>query len=267
MIMTALAAGHSTAARLGTAAHSQGCRHSPLALSRAAAASSTHISNRHDLCKRQRHHRLHTPAAAATAAAATAAASATACKGAPAPPLGRRCSAPPAATSHLCRSRGWRQCGRAGSSRCRRAAATATDVFALDFDGVICDSEVEVSTSGLHSCAQHWPHLFRGLDDDEAERRRVWSGLRAARPRLVKGYEVMIMARLILENSSNVQTILEGDWEAVLDGAVRRWGDSHAALAAAFERHRAGTMASGGDGGGGVSQRWLDTNPLYEVRS
>lgn len=78
------------------------------------------------------------------------------------------------------------------------AAAGPNDVFVLDFDGVLCDSEREVSTSAFEACRQLWPQQFGSLAD--SERARVMEGLRAARPRLVKGFEAMVMARLILED-------------------------------------------------------------------
>lgn len=57
----------------------------------------------------------------------------------------------------------------------------------------------QVSTSAFEACQQqHWPQLFGGLAP--AEQQRVMAGLRQARPRLVKGYEAMAMARLILED-------------------------------------------------------------------
>ena len=56
----------------------------------------------------------------------------------------------------------------------------------------------------MDACAHHWPHLFAKLADDEAERQRVRG---AAHPWLVKGYEVKVMARLLLEVSSNVARI------------------------------------------------------------
>ncbi|KAI3426337.1 hypothetical protein D9Q98_008710 [Chlorella vulgaris] len=123
----------------------------------------------------------------------------------------------------------------------------------LDFDGVLCDSEREVSTSGLEACQQYWPHLFGSLDG--GERQRILASLRAVRPRLIKGFEVLAMARLLLEDKSNEQLIL-ADWEPLLEATLRRWGEDAAALAAAFEAHRSQQMSRN-------SERWLSLNPLY----
>lgn len=59
-----------------------------------------------------------------------------------------------------------------------------------------------MSTSAFEACQQVWPGLFDGLGD--AERARVLAGTRDARPRLVKGYEAMVMARLVLEDDRHV---------------------------------------------------------------
>lgn len=81
-------------------------------------------------------------------------------------------------------------------------------------------------------------------------------GLRATRPRLIKGWEALVMARLVLEDDSNVQRILQ-DWEPLLERTLEAWGEGGgAALAAAFESHRAAQMAAAPDG-------WRALNPLY----
>lgn len=59
-----------------------------------------------------------------------------------------------------------------------------------------------MSTSGLEACQQYWPHLFGSLDG--GERQRILASLRAVRPRLIKGYEVLAMARLLLEDKRRV---------------------------------------------------------------
>lgn len=56
----------------------------------------------------------------------------------------------------------------------------------------------QVSISAFEASEKHWPQLFGSLG--HSERGRVLAGLRAARPRLVKGYEAMAMARLVLED-------------------------------------------------------------------
>lgn len=57
---------------------------------------------------------------------------------------------------------------------------------------------LQVSTSALEACAKYWPELFGGLGEEERQRMR--RGLRATRPRLIKGWEALVMARLVLED-------------------------------------------------------------------
>ena len=52
----------------------------------------------------------------------------------------------------------------------------------------------QVSSSAYDAAAQLWPRLFDSLPD--AERQRVMAGMRATRPRLVKGFEAMV--RLVI---------------------------------------------------------------------
>jgi len=55
-----------------------------------------------------------------------------------------------------------------------------------------------VSTSGYEACQQYWPQLFGELSPQEQQ--RVRAGMRATRPRLIKGWEALVMARLVLED-------------------------------------------------------------------
>jgi len=86
---------------------------------------------------------------------------------------------------------------------CSVTAAAPTDVFVLDYDGVISDSQHEVSSAGVAAAEQQWPSVFQALSSSASERQRVLAGVAASRPRLVKGYESMVMARIILENPQN----------------------------------------------------------------
>ena len=87
------------------------------------------------------------------------------------------------------------------------AAAAAADVssartvFALDFDGVVCDSEPESSLSGWMHAAQLWPEVFTpsGEDEDEAAMARVLGALSAVRPVVETGFENTLLARALLE--------------------------------------------------------------------
>eukprot|EP00887_Chlorella_sp_A99_P004237 scaffold15.g4237.t1 len=132
--------------------------------------------------------------------------------------------------------------------------AGPSDVFVLDLDGTLVDSEPEVSTSALAAAARRWPHLFAALAD--GERARVLAGLHATRPRLVKGFEAMVMARLVLESDANVGAIL-ADWEErLLPASLAAWGEDEGRLAPLFEEVRAAQLA-------GDRAAWLGLNAPY----
>jgi hypothetical protein len=111
------------------------------------------------------------------------------------------------------------------------------------------------------AASEQWPSIFQGLN--ASERQRILSGVAAARPRLVKGYESMIMARIILENPQNgVENILHGtpNWDApggLLQTSLAAWSETEHPLQTVFESYRAHRMATDPDA-------WLRLNPLYE---
>jgi hypothetical protein len=122
----------------------------------------------------------------------------------------------------------------------------------LHIDSVICDSEPEVSTSALEAAEAHWPNLFSGLSSSERE--RVRAGLKAVRPRLIAGWESMVMARLVLESDANVGAVLASWPSPLLPDALAAWGDDAASISAAFEAQRGRIMAT---------DAWLHLNKLY----
>lgn len=112
--------------------------------------------------------------------------------------------------------------GRAVSSRMPRppaATGAPSDVFVLDFDGVLVDSEPEVSASAIAAAAARWPEIVGPVERDEARRAALFEGLRTVRPVLVRGYESMVQARLLAQDPSCAPQLLN-DWQAVLQDAL-----------------------------------------------
>ncbi|KAK9830317.1 hypothetical protein WJX72_010962 [[Myrmecia] bisecta] len=133
------------------------------------------------------------------------------------------------------------------------AQAGPSDVFVLDFDGVLVDSEPEISTAGLLAASAYWPELFRGLD---AERRAaIVRNLKLTRPVLIKGFETMIMARLLLEDPACVDRILS-NWDEVLSQALADWGLQQNMVVAWFGGFRKGLYLKHKD-------LWVRGNQLY----
>eukprot|EP00877_Chromochloris_zofingiensis_P013097 jgi/Chrzof1/8040/UNPLg00085.t1 len=140
-------------------------------------------------------------------------------------------------------------------SALRRVAVkgTPTDVFVLDFDGVLVDSEPEVSRSAYDAAKAYWPDVFAAAVDTTQQ--SVLSGLKKTRPVLIRGYESMVMARMLLEDPQCVDAIL-ADWESVLNSTLSKWREDPQSLQTAFEHHRAGWLSSDRAG-------WLALNQPY----
>lgn len=73
----------------------------------------------------------------------------------------------------------------------RMQARASGDVFALDFDGVLVDSEPEISSSALSAAAEYWPEQFGNLDQSALD--GVRQRLRIIRPVLIHGVESLVM--------------------------------------------------------------------------
>ena len=87
-------------------------------------------------------------------------------------------------------------------SRCKQVnkchvlpTRAGADVFALDFDGVLVDSEPEISSSAIAAAAEYWPEEFGHLDD--AANHQVRHNMRQVRPVLVNGVEALVMVQYV----------------------------------------------------------------------
>ena len=106
-----------------------------------------------------------------------------------------------------------------------RDAACDSTIFALDFDGVVCDSVGESSLSAWKHGLELWPEVF-GAPGAEAEKPRVLDELRRVRPVVETGYENTTLARALLEKlpGYGVDEILN-DWDGMSGGLMTMWGD------------------------------------------
>ena len=70
---------------------------------------------------------------------------------------------------------------------------TMTDslIYALDFDGVICDSAIETALSGWKAAHTLWPDMAPGAPTEHVER------FRQVRPIIETGYEAILTMRLL----------------------------------------------------------------------
>ena len=139
-----------------------------------------------------------------------------------------------------------------------RASQATRDgvIFALDFDGVVCDSVGESSLSAWRHGVELWPSVF---DTPEAsrEKARVLEELRAVRPVVETGYENTTLARALLERLEgfSVEEILS-DWDAMSPTLMERWSLDRKTMVEAFGRIRDDWIRDDFDG-------WLAPNALY----
>ncbi|OVA14284.1 hypothetical protein BVC80_9027g45 [Macleaya cordata] len=95
------------------------------------------------------------------------------------------------------------------------------DLYALDFDGVICDSCGESSLSAVKAAKIRWPSLFDGVDS--ALEDWILDQMHVVRPVVETGYENLLLVRLLLE--IQVPTIRKSSVAAGLttEGILENW--------------------------------------------
>ena len=144
------------------------------------------------------------------------------------------------------------------SSVCR-LQAYPEDVFVMDFDGVLCDSAEEVMSAGYACAREVWPEVFQGVS---IEKGGLKDGLKRVRPRLVKGYESMLMARMLVERGEHGVADILGvsDWATTERGMVGQmldaYGCTESQLQGLFEAWRKDRITNDVDS-------WMELNPLY----
>ncbi len=114
------------------------------------------------------------------------------------------------------------------SARCRPLVASADgNVVALDFDGVLCDSEPELTRSAWRAACELWPDVMARASEMAEEpwragARKAWTGgdwepqlgigpdelpnwlaakMRLLRPQIETGYESLLLMRLCVDEA------------------------------------------------------------------
>lgn len=87
-------------------------------------------------------------------------------------------------------------------------------IYALDFDGVICDSAVETGITGWKAAKQIWNDLATLLPSQQ-----LIEQFRRVRPILETGYEAILLVRL-LHDGETVETILN-DFSALKQKVIK----------------------------------------------
>ncbi|XP_072957021.1 uncharacterized protein [Typha angustifolia] len=121
------------------------------------------------------------------------------------------------------------------------------DLYALDFDGVLCDSCGESSLSALKAAKVRWTSLFDGVDPRIEE--WIVDQMHIVRPVVETGYENLLLVRLLLEiqipsirkssvaDGLNIQEILE-NWSRLKPIIMSEWDEDREALIHLFGRVR-----------------------------
>ncbi|XP_052192876.1 uncharacterized protein LOC127801631 [Diospyros lotus] len=121
------------------------------------------------------------------------------------------------------------------------------DLYALDFDGVICDSCGESSLSAVKAAKLRWPSLFEGMDS--ATEHWTVDQMYTVRPVVETGYENLLLVRLLLEMkvpSIRTSSVAEGltvegileNWSKIKPVIMEEWGESRDALIDLFGKVR-----------------------------
>ncbi|KAJ7962408.1 Ribosomal RNA small subunit methyltransferase G [Quillaja saponaria] len=139
------------------------------------------------------------------------------------------------------------------------------DLYALDFDGVICDSCGESSLSALKAAKLRWPILFEGVESTIED--WIVDQMHTVRPVVETGYENLLLVRLLLETrvpsirkssvaeGLKVETILD-NWSKLKPIIMEEWGENRDALVDLFGKVRDEWIEND-------LKTWIGANRLY----
>jgi phosphoglycolate phosphatase-like HAD superfamily hydrolase len=87
-------------------------------------------------------------------------------------------------------------------SSCTATTQATSDVFALDFDGVICDSAAEGAVTSWRAGQKLWPQ-WQGAEPPEECRDRFVR----LRPALETGYQMPLLMKLVVDHVSDAEVL------------------------------------------------------------
>jgi len=144
--------------------------------------------------------------------------------------------------------------------------APSSVVYALDFDGVICDSCGESAQAAFLAAKKVWPEI---LDVPRWTEMPTWmeKKMRELRPVIETGYENVMLIRLLVQEARAAENSSRGtrpltvgeimaNWQDLKDKLLRDWGASKEELIEAFGGVRDDWMERD-------LQSWIDANRLY----
>ncbi|KAI4386613.1 hypothetical protein MLD38_004531 [Melastoma candidum] len=129
-----------------------------------------------------------------------------------------------------------------------------SDLYALDFDGVLCDSCGESSLSALKAAKVRWPELFDGVDS--ATEAWIVDQMHVVRPVVETGYENVLLVRLLLEMRVpfiRKSSVAEG---LTIDGILECWSTIKPVIMSEWDENREFLI----DLFGKVRDQWMDND-------
>jgi len=147
----------------------------------------------------------------------------------------------------------------ASSSNGSGAAAAVEDpddrknVWALDFDGVVCDSCGESALSAWQAATELWPDVFT-TSEALAKKDQIVEDMRTVRPVVETGYENIVQVRCLLEGVTPDDML--ANWSTMLPEYMKKWDLDRQALVELFGKTRDDWIARDLDG-------WLALNRIY----
>lgn len=124
-------------------------------------------------------------------------------------------------------------------------------VYALDFDGVICDSVGESSITSFCAAKTYWPHLDADENPSSPAKQYLLDAMRSIRPIVETGYENVLLARMALETdpdqiqSAFVQPVLK-NWSTIKEQLLSEWDVNEDQLIQTF---------------GSIRDKWIENDP------
>jgi len=124
-----------------------------------------------------------------------------------------------------------------------------TVIYALDFDGVLCDSAIETGITGWKAATHIWPDMKADLPaSDMIERFRL------LRPVIETGYEAILVMRLLFLGH-DLDDIF-ADFSEKTQQLIEQSGNDIALLKQLFGQTRETWIDNN-------SRQWLEMNPLF----
>ncbi|CAA0820765.1 Unknown protein [Striga hermonthica] len=128
------------------------------------------------------------------------------------------------------------------------------DLYALDFDGVLCDSCGESSLSAVKAAKVRWPNLFNGVDSSIED--WIVDQMHIVRPVVETGYENLLLVRLLLESkipSIRKSSVAEG---ITVERILENWSKIKPVIMSEWEENRDDLI----DLFGKVRDEWIDND-------